>query len=284
MLAVEALCDEAFNLYGIQTTTHQCAPLLIVNGPLARELDINCGHNAFGPGWQANATIGRAIRLILLNIGGALPGTGDMATFGSPAKYSYCVAENEAASPWVPLHVERGCAADTTAVTVVGGEGPHNITEHETATAGGLLRAIAYSMAIPGANNATQSKMEFAGEPLVVLCPEHAALLASGGYDKAAIRAALWRAARVPVTHFSAESIERRFADSDRFADQLHLPLLERKVPVAPRPEDIMLLVLGGAGKHSAFIPTLGVTRSVTRALTHADGRPVRSLAELRPA
>ena len=107
MLAVEALCDEAFNLYGIQATTHMCAPLVIVNGPMARELGMNSGHNAFGPGTHSNATIGRAIRLILLNIGGAIPGLGDMSTFGGPNKYSYCVAENEADNPWEPLHVER---------------------------------------------------------------------------------------------------------------------------------------------------------------------------------
>ena len=99
LLAIEAMCEEPFNLYGIQATTHPCAPLMIVNGPATRELGINCGHNAFGPGTQSNATIGRAIRLALVNIGGAIPGVGDMSTFGSPAKYTYCVAENEAASP-----------------------------------------------------------------------------------------------------------------------------------------------------------------------------------------
>ena len=112
VLAIEAMCEEPFNLYGIQATTHLCAPLIIVNGPVARELGINCGHNAFGPGVQSNATIGRAIRLALVNIGGAIPGLGDMSTFGSPAKYSYCVAENEADSPWEPLHV--GLNAPTT--------------------------------------------------------------------------------------------------------------------------------------------------------------------------
>ena len=105
VLAIEAMCEEPFNLYGVQTTTHPCAPLVIVNGPVAGELRLNSGHNAFGPGTHSNATIGRAIRLALLNIGGAIPGLGDMATHGSPAKYAYCVAENEAVSPWPPLHV-----------------------------------------------------------------------------------------------------------------------------------------------------------------------------------
>ena len=108
MLAIEAMCEEKFNLYGIQATTHMVAPLVIVNGPIVKELGINGGHNAFGPGVHSNATIGRAIRLALVNIGGAIPKTGDMSTFGSPAKYSYLVAENEDESPWEPLHVERG--------------------------------------------------------------------------------------------------------------------------------------------------------------------------------
>src|SRR3970040_546360 len=95
MLAIEAMCEEKFNLYGVQATTHLCAPLVIVNGPVATELGINSGHNAFGPGTHSNATLGRAIRLGLLNIGGAIPKQGDMATLGSPAKYSYLVAENE---------------------------------------------------------------------------------------------------------------------------------------------------------------------------------------------
>src|SRR4051812_40449555 len=114
MLAIEAMCEEPFNLYGVQATTHPCAPLVIVNGPIAREVGMNGGHNAFGPGNHANATLGRAIRLALLNIGGALPGSGDMSTFGSPSKYSYCVAENEAESPWEPLHAERGFPGDST--------------------------------------------------------------------------------------------------------------------------------------------------------------------------
>src|SRR5690349_5581141 len=119
MLAIEAMCEEPFNLYGVQATTHPCAPLAIFNGPVAREIGLNAGHNAFGPGTPANATLGRAIRLALLNIGGALPGAGDMSTFGAPSKFSYCVAENEEANPWEPLHVERGFPTDATTVTVI---------------------------------------------------------------------------------------------------------------------------------------------------------------------
>ena len=281
MLAVEALCDQAFNLYGIQTTTHQVAPLLIFNGPIARELDINGGHNAFGPGRQSNATIGRAIRLALLNIGGASPGLGDMATFGSPGKYTYCVAENEAASPWEPLHVERGFAIDDTTVTVVGAEGPHNVTDHESSTAEGMLRGMAHSMAIPGANNATCRDVNFVGEPMAVFCPEHARLVADGGYTKAQVKQHLFELARVPVRHYPDAVIERRLRGSERLAGQEDVPFLDRQVPIAARPEDIMIIVLGGAGKHSAFIPTFAYTRAVTRALLRPDGQPARAIEEL---
>src|SRR5262249_24111947 len=118
--AVEAVADPDFNLDGVQATTHPVAPLIVVNGPLARRLNINSGYNCFGQGFRANATIGRAMRLVLMNVGGGLPGTGDRSTQGSPSKFSYCIAENEEANPWEPLHVERGFPRDVSTVTVSG--------------------------------------------------------------------------------------------------------------------------------------------------------------------
>ncbi|MCH9018349.1 MAG: hypothetical protein IIB89_11395, partial [Chloroflexi bacterium] len=105
--AVEAISDPVFNLYAIQATTHPCAPLMIINGPIRSALGLNSSSGAYGPGWRANATIGRALRLVLLNVGGAHPGVGDMSTQGAPSKFSYCVAENEEENPWQPLHVDR---------------------------------------------------------------------------------------------------------------------------------------------------------------------------------
>jgi hypothetical protein len=122
--AIEAMLAPEFNLYGIQATTHPVAPLLILNGPLARQLDVNNSYNVYGPGWRANATIGRAIRLLLLNVGGGIPGKGDRSTQGSPAKFAFCIAENETRNPWLPLHVERGFDAGTSTVTVWGGRVP----------------------------------------------------------------------------------------------------------------------------------------------------------------
>ena len=136
--AVEAMLDPAFNLYGVQATTHPVAPLIIVNGRYGQSIGVHGRQGCFGPGFRANATIGRAVRLVLLNVGGAWPGRGDMATQGSPAKFSYCIAENEEQSPWEPM--KQG---DT--VTVYGGEPPHNVNDHVATTAGMVLTTIAHT-------------------------------------------------------------------------------------------------------------------------------------------
>ncbi len=275
MLAIEAMCEEPFNLYGVQATTHLCAPLVIVNGPIRKELAVNSGHNAFGPGAPANATIGRAIRLALLNIGGALPGSGDMSTFGAPSKYSYLVAENEEASPWEPLHIERGFPAEATTVTVIGAECPHNVNDHESLTAEGILTTIAGTMATTGSND-----VFYASQPIVVIGPEHAKTVADGGFSKAEAKRFLQERANLPLFRFSKENIERRFLVNfkDRYANATE----ETSVPAVQRAEDIIIVVIGGAGKHSAYIPTFGATKSVTRALKRADGELARSIKEFK--
>ncbi|MFH1485273.1 MAG: hypothetical protein ABIH46_04310, partial [Chloroflexota bacterium] len=117
---VEAMAVKEFNLYGIQGTTNPACPAAIVNGPIARELEINAGSNLLGQGRRSNATIGRALRFVMMNIGGGTPGVVDKATHGQPGKYTFCFAANEEDSPWEPLHVERGFAAETSTVTMVG--------------------------------------------------------------------------------------------------------------------------------------------------------------------
>lgn len=275
VLAIEAMCEEPFNLYGIQATTHLCAPLVIVNGPVAKELEINAGHNAFGPGVQSNATIGRAIRLALLNIGGAIPGSGDMSTFGAPSKYTYCVAENEAASPWAPLHVERGFPAEASTVTVVGAECPHNINDHESLTAEGILTTIAGTVAITGTND-----VFYKAEPVVVMSPEHAGTVAAGGFSKADAKRFLYEHARLPLGKFSRENIERRL--KVKYPERFAKAGMDAPVPMVQDADDFMIVVLGGAGKHSAFIPTFGATHAVTRALKRRDGQFAQSVEDFR--
>jgi hypothetical protein len=275
MLAIEAMCEEPLNLYAVQATTHLCAPLVIVNGPVAPELDINSGHNAFGPGHRANATIGRAIRLALLNIGGATPGAGDMATFGAPSKYSYLAAENEAESPWEPLHVERGFPAEASTVTVVGAECPHNVNDHESLTAEGILTTIAGTMGVAGSND-----IYYTAQPVVVMGPEHAKSVAEGGFSKTDARRFIQEHAHLPLGKFSRENIERRLRVTwkERYANAG----MDAPVFAVQNAEDILLVVIGGAGKHSAYIPTFGATRSVTRALKLRDGQFARSVEEFR--
>jgi hypothetical protein len=275
VLAVEAMCEQPFNLYAIQATTHLCAPLVIVNGPVAQELDINSGHNAFGPGWQANATIGRAIRLALVNIGGALPGSGDMSTFGAPSKFSYVAAENEAQSPWEPLHVERGFPREASAVTVIGAECPHNVNDHESITAEGILTTIAGTMLDTGSND-----VYYEAQPLVVMGPEHARTVADGGMSKAQAKRFLQEHAHLPMGRFSKENIERRLRVT--WSDTLGKASLDAPVPMVRKAEDLLIAVIGGAGKHSAVINTFGATKAVTRALKTRDGRYATSVRDFQ--
>ena len=254
--AVEALGEETLNLYGVQATTHPASLLVIVNGPLAKKLDINCKSGAFGPGWRSNATIGRAIRLILMNIGGAFPGKTDMSTQGQPAKYSFCIAENEEENPWEPLHVERGFEASDSTVTVAAAENPHNINDHTAITAEEVLTTIAGTMSTMGNNNILLQ----AGEPVIALGPEHAATIAKSGFSKSDVKAFLHERARIPLGTFYKGAQGRVARNNPDLGE-------ESLMPITPDKEDLIVIVVGGPGKHSSFLPTFGRTRSVTKAI-----------------
>ena len=249
--AVEAMIEEQFNLYAMVITTHPANPLLIVNGPIRKELEINSGYNVFGQGARANATIGRALRLIQVNIGGGIPGKVDRATQGSPAKFSFCIAENEEKNPWQPLHVERGFAPSVSTVTMLMAENPHNIQDEHSTNAQGIMTTLAGSVKAQGSNNVFYQS----GEVLLVLCPEHAATLAEGGLSKQDIRHYLWENARIPKSEFPPERQTGRFS---AFKD-------DALIPITAKESDIMIIVAGGAGKHSAYCPNFGLSRSVTR-------------------
>jgi hypothetical protein len=274
LTAVAAMAEEAFNLYAVQATTHPCSPLILINGPLAKELNINGRYNALGQGWRANATIGRAVRLILLNIGGGEPGVLDRATVGQPGKYSYCLAENEAENPWTPLHVGKGFSKDDSTVTVFGAEAPHNINDHRSTSARDILKTIVHTIAVPGCNNALTG-----GEFLLLLGPEHAATIAGDGFSKEDVKKFLYEEARVLVEHFPDVSWQWIRQMRPQWAEVIDK---KGKIPLVDRWEEIQIAVAGGAGKHSAFIPTFGATKPVTRAITLKDGRPVRSVKEFK--
>jgi len=254
LAAVEALADPLFNLDSIQATTHPVAPLIVVNGPIAREIGLNSGGNAFGQGCRANVTIGRAVRLVLMNVGGGLPGVGDRATQGSPAKLAYCVAENEADSPWEPLHVEAGFSPDESTVTAFGCEGPHNIQDHFSNTALGVLLTTAGAMGQAGSNNLLSR-----GWPLLSLGPEHAATIAQEGYTKAQVKEFLFEHARFPFNRLGKE-YQRQQVEHFGVVDAP-----DTMVPIVSAPEDISVIVVGGAGKHSCWHPTFGNGTRPTR-------------------
>src|SRR5215468_5066957 len=255
LAAVEAVAESPFNLDAVQATTHPVTPLLVVNGPIAREIGLNGGYNAFGQGFRANLTIGRALRLVLMNVGGGLPGSGDRSTQGNPAKIAYCVAENEEASPWPPLSADLGFDRDTSTVTAFPCEGPHNIQDHYSNTGIGLLHTIAGAMAQAGSNNLLDR-----GWPLLSLGPEHAATIARDGYDKAAIRQFIFEHARFPLGRLGAEYRQMQIGRHRVVDDPSTM------VPIVESPEAIAIIVVGGAGKHSSWQPTFGrQTRPVTR-------------------
>jgi hypothetical protein len=259
--AVEAMLEPAFNLYGVQATTHPVAPLVIVNGPGARAIGLHAGAGLFGPGFRANATIGRAIRLILMNVGGAWPGGHDMATHGSPAKFSYAIAEREDASPWEPLHVGLGFGADESVVTVYGGESPHNVNDHVSTTAAGILNNVSDVAVSLGSNVGwyfSQSQL------LVVLGPEHATTIAADGFAKTDVQRFVFEHARLPLGRLKLGGM---WGMHD-------WPLWMQKVtddavmlPQVPSPGDVFVVVAGGSGKHSAVVPNCTFSRAVSRVI-----------------
>ena len=260
--AIEAMADPLFNLDSLQATTHPVAPLIVVNGPIVQAIGLNAGYNAFGQGFRANVTIGRAVRLVLMNVGGGLPGTGDRATQGTPAKIAHCVAENEAENPWEPLHVEAGLAPDVSTVTVFGCEGPHNIQDHFSNTAVGVLLTIAGAMAQAGSNNLLSR-----GWPLLSLGPEHAATVAREGFTKQQVKEFLFEHARFPFARLGKEYQRQQV----KHWDVKDSP--DTMVPIVRAPEDISVIVVGGAGKHSSWQPTFGNgTRPTRRVIARRQG------------
>ena len=179
LAGVEAIASEQFNLHGVQVTTSHVSPILVINGPIRKELDINDGFNLFGQGWRANATIGRAIRLICANIGGGLPGELDRSAFGHPGKITCCIAEKEEEFDWKPLHVERGFTTEDNTVTVFAGSSPQSVNDHGSNTAEAILNTICQNISSPGNSG---------GETLIVIGIEHAKTISENGYNKSDIR------------------------------------------------------------------------------------------------
>lgn len=254
--AVAAMASEEFNLYGVQSTTNPVAVAGFVNGPIAKEADFNSSWNCLGPGNRSNAVVGRALRLILMNIGGGVPGDMDRATHGQPGKFSFFFAENEEDSPWSPYHKDQGYDMDESTVTVFGPASTMNFAE-ATGSAEELLRVVAAGMRFPCSNDSY-----FNGQPWLVFAPEHAEVLSDGGYAKADVQQALWETSQQPFRVFTR-------AVGDYWVRPTWEPYFgelrpDTMIPITRDPADIRLVVAGGPSIHTVFMPTFGDCRSVT--------------------
>jgi len=251
--ALRALCRPEFAYHGPASSTGGSAMVLIVNGPIARRLGINSGNNALGQGHRANATIGRAVRLAMMNVMNTRPGFLDRATLGNPGKYSLCFAEHELDHPWQPLHTTRGFAADASTVTVYASNSLYQVYNQLAATPEPLLRCFADVLGSLGSPN-----LKGFNESLVIVAGEHAEVLRASGWS------------RRDVQQFLVEHTRLRVADVKRAA-RLPGEVSEADETtwrhVFEDPEDILIVCAGGrAGSWSACLPGWGKkwTRSVT--------------------
>ncbi len=243
--AVKAVIDPAFDLTEMQATTHCTAPLVIVNGPGRHWCGpVASGFGALGPGHRANASIGRALRLAMINIGGGRAGSADMALLGHPGKFTYCLAEDEEASPFPPLHVARGFDAGQTVVTVIGAEAPHSVIFQGDADDPGVGEKCLEVLAIGLANLATNNAVLGGGGGVVVLNPEHAAMLAAAGFDRQSIQRRLRELAVQPRSEL------------ERLAPAFCAAIEGQVRHCFKAPEDILVLVAGGTGLYSMVMPT----------------------------
>lgn len=257
LAAVQAVADPTFDLTEMQATTHCIAPLLIVNGPIAPVLGIHGGFGALGPGFRANASIGRALRLAMINIGGGRAASSDMALLGHPGKFTYCLAELETASPWEPLHVSRGYAPEQSTVTVIGVEAPHSVIAVADPDTDPEGRRVLAGVAGALANLATNNAVLGGGQAVVVLNPDHAAAVAAGGMTRAEVQQAIWELAANPRSAVAAR-IPSMAGKGD--PDDI--------VRCFRQPDDILVLVAGGGGLYSMVMPSWCAGPHRNRAVT----------------
>jgi hypothetical protein len=265
LAVVEAACDPVFNLHGQSGTTNAASPLIIINGPIRQTLEVNCAAGVFGPGFRANATIGRTLRLVMINLGGTRAGQISMSTMGHPGRYTYCIGEYEEASPWEPLHVERGFAPTDSTVTLFSGEGPFTINDHLSRSASQLASSLGWSAA--GVWN--HKSFPLYGHTLLVIGPEHAKTISDERWSKRDLRQFLHDTIRRPARDLAPGPDG---AETGRLKDLLDGRAGDERIPKFPSPEEIVVVVAGGtAGRFSAVVPgwmggELG-SRPVTRAI-----------------
>ncbi|MGB0385518.1 MAG: thioredoxin family protein [Ardenticatenaceae bacterium] len=241
LAAVEAACLDEFCMHGVLATTYFAAPIVLVNGPITKAIGMNSGINVFGQGNRANATIGRALQLVIRNVGGGLPGGVDRATLGTPGKYTFCFAENEENSPWESLSVEKGFAPTASTVTLFAGGGVQGILDQISRTPESLARTFAACLRTLG-----HPKIVIAIDALLVVSPEHARVFSEAGWSKAKLKQELTKLLMRPGSEMVrgadgiAEGLPEHFANAT-------LPKF--------RPGGLLIVHAGGkAGLFSAIV------------------------------
>ncbi len=248
--AIEAICTDEFNMHGVAATTFFSGPVIIVNGPIASRIGMNSTYNAFGPGNRANATIGRAVNLVVRNIGGAVPGGVDRSTMGHPAKWGLCVAEREEDSPWPSLATDRGVPPGASAVTVIAGQGPTPVVDQLSREPESLARTFARTLQTVG-----HPKLAMAFDALIAMSPEHMRVFVHGGWSKHHTLARILELTESPAAD--------RLRGADGMAEGLTLEAAHKlsgpaERPIAKFPPDGLSLVRVGsdAGLFSGIIST----------------------------
>jgi len=238
--AAQAILDPRFDLTEMQSTTYATAPLLIVNGPARTWTGLESGYGALGPGFRANASIGRALRLAMINIGGGRAGQSDMSLLGHAGKFTMCLAEDEENSPFPPLHEDRGCPAGSSAVTVIGADAPSSIminVDADDPTCGDrVLASFAAAFANPITNNVALG----GGQAALALNPDHAALLADLGHTRRSIAEGVCERAVVAGNDFA------------KTAGWMRPPRDGQEIRCFGEPDDLLIFVAGGGGLYSA--------------------------------
>jgi hypothetical protein len=262
--AVEAMLDPVFNVNTVLTSTGGAAICVLVSGPFASSIGMNSRHNALGPGCRANATIGRAVRLLAMNALDARTGGLDGTSLGHPGKYSLCFAEDPPPAPWLPLAQRLGFPSGATTVTVLGTEAPRQIANNLNGSGTGVLRTFAAAMRNPATFTVGKG-----GQVVLVSGPEHTGAIIAEGYSQAAAVEFLMHESRVSTSELEAAGV---IIERDGQHDMT--PGADGLLPSIAADEDLFLVTAGGAGAGwSAYIPCWAPTlhtRAATRAVRSA--------------
>ncbi|MFQ5521736.1 MAG: hypothetical protein ACE5FK_10090, partial [Candidatus Methylomirabilia bacterium] len=261
LAAVRAGLREEFNPGGVGVTTGGATPLVVVNGPEASRAGVNGETACFGSGYRANAAIGRTLGLVMRNLGGAIPEAMEKSTQAFPGKYTFCTAESEERSPWEPLHVELGYRPEQSTVSLAAIRAFHQVTEHTADRGEQILETIAGSMRAWGA--VSYYYQGRAGQVLIALCPEHAREIAAAGFTKEEVKRFVFERARLP---------KRELVGRGNYGERTWPQWIEAAsdgtlIPIVAEPRHLIIIVAGGSGRHSSWMPLWSATRLTTELL-----------------